>query len=92
MTNLDKLLQNDDEVLTLVLDKIVNNFCIDTKTMRNVHGIRCENCPFSSRANDNVDCCEELQRAWLMEEYSEVSELAFIDKGTGTIVGGGPDE
>lgn len=72
MTNLEKLLKNDDEILDFVLDKISGSFCINPETMRNAAGNRCENCPFSSSANDNVDCCEELQRAWLMEEYTTV--------------------
>ena len=70
MTNLEKLLRNDDEVLNFVLNRISGEFCINTETMKSTRRIGCGKCPFNAKNNDDADCCDELEIIWLMEEYS----------------------
>lgn len=94
MTNLEKLLRSNAEILNYVTECISEKYCFDTETIEVKENMwDCENCPFSVTEDGNFNfCCDDLIKEWLLKEYSNISDLASIDKGTGTIIGGGPDE
>ena len=95
MTNLELLLRCDSELRQYVVEFISDNYCLDPKKMKiQNYTIKCEKCPFSIRNREETDYlnCNEAMENWLIQDRGNISELAFIDTGTGTIVGGGPDE